>query len=118
AIAYAFRLGVGDTQRRVLCPDCCGDDAPLVAREVRDTDGDRERFGVPTDDGRAIICHECGERLDGCVFLRVDPAEIAVLRFALDHAVSSTSEAHAEDLAQLRALIARLEAAQKSRARR
>ena len=52
------------------------------------------------------------------IHLPVKPEEVAVLRFALDHAVSSTSEAHAEDLAQLRALIARLEAAEKKGARR
>ena len=45
------------------------------------------------------------------VHLRVKPDEIPVLRFALDHALSATSEAHATDRAQLAALIERLEAA-------
>lgn len=47
------------------------------------------------------------------VTLAVRSGEIAVLRFALDHALSSTSEAHAADRAQLAALIERLEAAQR-----
>ncbi len=50
--------------------------------------------------------------------LPVKPEEVAVLRFALDHALSSISEAHAEDRAQLRALIERLEGAEKKGARR
>jgi hypothetical protein len=45
------------------------------------------------------------------VTLAVQHEEVPVLRFALDHALSSISEAHAEDRAQLRALIERLEAA-------
>jgi len=47
------------------------------------------------------------------VLLRVQPDEVAVLRFALDHALSSTSEAHPQDRVQLQALIERLEAAKK-----
>jgi uncharacterized protein involved in exopolysaccharide biosynthesis len=43
--------------------------------------------------------------------LPVREDEVAVLRFALDHALSSISEAHPEDRAQLKALIERLEAA-------
>jgi len=43
--------------------------------------------------------------------LPIKPEEVAVLRYALDHALSSISEAHPDDRAQLQALIARLEAA-------
>jgi len=49
--------------------------------------------------------------------LPVEPEEVPVLRFALDHALSSISEAHPEDRAQLKALIERLEAAQQKGAR-
>jgi len=45
------------------------------------------------------------------IHLPVRRDEIAILRFALDHALSSISEAHAEDRAQIKALIERLEAA-------
>lgn len=45
------------------------------------------------------------------ITLLVQDDEIAVLRFALDHALSATSEAHASDRAQLAALIERLEVA-------
>ncbi len=45
------------------------------------------------------------------VTLAIQRDEVAVLRFALDHALSSISEAHAEDRAQLQALIRRLEEA-------
>jgi len=45
------------------------------------------------------------------VALTIHRDEVAVLRFALDHALSATSEAHATDRAQLAALIQRLEAA-------
>jgi len=45
------------------------------------------------------------------IALTVQRDEVAVLRFALDHALSATSEAHATDRAQLAALIQRLEAA-------
>lgn len=45
------------------------------------------------------------------ITLVVQDDEIAVLRFALDHALSATSEAHASERAQLAALIRRLEAA-------
>ena len=48
------------------------------------------------------------------VSLLVRPGEIPVLRFALDHALSSISEAHSEDRAKLQALIERLEAAEKA----
>ena len=44
------------------------------------------------------------------VTLIIQHDEVAVLRFALDHALSSTSAAHPKDLAQLEALIDRLEA--------
>ncbi len=44
------------------------------------------------------------------VTLAIQHDEVAVLRFALDHALASISEAHAEDRAQLQALIERLEA--------
>jgi len=47
------------------------------------------------------------------VLLHIKKDEVPVLRFALDHALSSISEAHAEDRAQLKALIDRLEAAAK-----
>ena len=47
------------------------------------------------------------------IHLPVKPEEVATLRFALDHALSSISEAHPEDRAQLKALVARLEAAKK-----
>ena len=109
AIAYAFRLGIGETHRKVLCLECCGGEPPTMAREVHDTDRDRARFGVPSDDQRVIVCHECGERLDGGVFLRVNASEIPVLRYALDHALSSISEAHPQDRAMLQALIEKLE---------
>ena len=46
------------------------------------------------------------------IVLMVLPEERFVLRFALDHALSSTSEAHPTDIAQLKALIARLEEAE------
>jgi hypothetical protein len=82
-----------------------------MAEEVYDTDAHRERFGVPSDDERVIVCHECGERLDASVFhLPIKPDEVAVLRFALDPALSSTSEAHPKNRAQLQALIERLDA--------
>jgi hypothetical protein len=42
------------------------------------------------------------------VTLAIQHDEVPVLRFALDHALSSISEAHAEDRAQLQALIRRL----------
>jgi len=45
------------------------------------------------------------------ITLAIKPEEVPVLRFALDNALSSISEAHPEDRAQLRALIERLEAA-------
>jgi len=45
--------------------------------------------------------------------LVIERDEVPVLRFALDHALSSISEAHAEDRAQLKALITRLEATQR-----
>ena len=48
---------------------------------------------------------------------RLNPEEVPVLRFALEHALSAISEAHAEDRAQLKALIERLEAAEKKGAR-
>ena len=47
------------------------------------------------------------------VTLIIQHDEVAVLRFALDHALSSTSEAHPKDRAQLLALIERLEATQR-----
>jgi len=47
------------------------------------------------------------------ITLPVKREEAALLRFALDHALSSISEAHAEDRAQLKALIERLETAEK-----
>ena len=47
------------------------------------------------------------------VTLIIHHDEVAVLRFALDHALSSTSEAHPKDRAQLLALIERLEATQR-----
>lgn len=47
------------------------------------------------------------------IHLPVRRDEIPVLRFALDHALSSISEAHAEDRAQLKALIERLEVTQR-----
>ena len=63
-IAYAFKRRHGP--HRVLCPACCGGDvAPSLALEVYDTDDDRSQFGCPSDDERVIVCHECGERLDG-----------------------------------------------------
>ena len=43
--------------------------------------------------------------------LPIKPEEVAVLRYALDHALSSISEAHPDDRAQLQALIEQLEAA-------
>lgn len=43
------------------------------------------------------------------ITLRVKPDEVPVLRYALDHALSSISEAHPEDRAQIKALIERLE---------
>jgi len=52
-----------------------------------------------------------GRRRETQVALAVRVDEIPVLRFALDHALSATSEAHATDRAQLAALIERLEAA-------
>ncbi len=109
-IAYAFKRRHG--AHRVLCLACCGEVSSL-ALEVHDTDDDRGQFGVPSDDERVVVCHECGERMDVGVLLRVLPEEIPVLRFALDAALSAISEAHAEDRAQLKALIERLEAAQK-----
>jgi len=51
-------------------------------------------------------------RARGIPFL-VKPEEVAVLRYALDHALASISEAHPEDRAQLKALIERLEKAEK-----
>jgi len=45
--------------------------------------------------------------------LSVKPEEVAVLRYALDHALASISEAHPEDRAQLKALIERLEKAER-----
>ena len=61
-IAYAFVRRHGP--HRVLCPACCGGEIPSLALEVHDCDEDRARFGVPHDDERVIVCHECGERLD------------------------------------------------------
>jgi hypothetical protein len=51
------------------------------------------------------------------VALTVKVDEIPMLRFALDHAKSSISDAHPEDHAQLDALIARLEEAERKVAR-
>lgn len=45
------------------------------------------------------------------VTLAIQHDEVPVLRFALDHALASISEAHAEDRAQLATLIRRLEEA-------
>ncbi len=109
-IAYAFKRRHGS--HRVLCLACSGSVSDL-SLEVYDTAGDRAQYGCPSDAGRVIVCHECGERMDGGVLLPVKPEEIPVLRFALEHALSSISEAHAEDRAQLAALIERLEGAQK-----
>jgi len=51
--------------------------------------------------------------------LQVFPEEVALLRFALHHALSSTSEAHPDERAVLMALIERLEgAARRSRGAR
>jgi len=47
------------------------------------------------------------------ITLKIKPEEVAVLRFALDHALSSISEAHPEDRALLLALVERLESAQR-----
>ena len=52
------------------------------------------------------------------ILLGVKPDEVALLRFALDHAQNSISEAHPDERAMLQALIDRLEAAQESAARR
>ncbi len=109
-IGYAFKRRHGP--HRVLCLACSCAVSDL-ALEVYDTDSDRAQYGCPSDAGRVIVCHECGERMDGGVLLRVMPEEVAVLRFALDHALSSISEAHAEDRVQLQTLIERLEATQK-----
>ena len=46
------------------------------------------------------------------VTLRINLDEVPMLRYALEHALSSISEAHQEDRAQLKAFIARLEKAQ------
>ncbi len=46
------------------------------------------------------------------VTLAIQRDEVPVLRFVLDHAPSSISEAHAEDRAQIRALIERPETAE------
>jgi len=110
-IAYAFKRRHGP--HRVLCLECSGAVSDL-ALEVYDTDADRARYGCPSDDERVIVCHECGERLDSGITLPIKEGEIPVLRFALDHALSATSEAHAEDRAQLQALIERLEMAKRS----
>ena len=58
-IAFAFKRRHGP--HRVLCLDCCGGEVPSLALEVHDTG----EFGCPCDDDRVIVCHECGERLDG-----------------------------------------------------
>jgi hypothetical protein len=60
-IGYAFKRRSGP--HRVLCLPCCGE-VPSLALEVYNTDDDRDRFGVPSDDAHVIVCHECGERLD------------------------------------------------------
>lgn len=57
---------------------------------------------------------EAGEDQVKEISLRVKPEEMAVLRFALDHALASISEAHPEDRAALQALIERLAAAEKA----
>lgn len=46
--------------------------------------------------------------------LPVEPDEVPVLTFALEHALWSISEAHPEDRAKLKALLERLEAAEKA----
>jgi hypothetical protein len=107
-IAYAMHLQPGESRRKILCLDCCGGEAPKSAREVFDTHRDRARFGVPSGE---VVCHKCGERLDGAALLRVYASETSVLRFALDHALASISEAHPDDRARLQALITRLEGA-------
>jgi hypothetical protein len=102
-IAYAFKRRSG---RHVVQCAACSQVEPAELN-VHDTDEHRTRYG----DGCAITCQTCGKRLDGDVELRIKPEEIPVLRYALEHALSSISEAHAEDRAQLRVLIERLEAA-------
>ena len=60
-IAHAFKRR--SSPHRVLCPECSGMVSDL-ALEIYDNDEDRAQFGVPSDDERVIVCHECGERLD------------------------------------------------------
>jgi hypothetical protein len=47
------------------------------------------------------------------ILLPVNPEEVPVLVFALEHALWAISEAHPKDRAQLQALIERLDAAEK-----
>jgi hypothetical protein len=54
-----------------------------------------------------------GSVMKNAIHFPVRRDELPILRFALDHALSSISEAHPEDRAQLKALIERLEAAEK-----
>jgi len=81
------------------------DASTLIARLIRQgwAKGIRRAAGQPVP------------KSEKAILLRVKRDEVAVLRFALDHAFSSTSEAHPQDRAQLKGLIERLEAAKGAR---
>lgn len=81
-----------------------GEDAStLIARLIRQ--------GWSKDIRRAV--GQPAPKSAKAILLRVKPDEDPVLRYALDHALASISDAHPEDRAALKALIARLESAEK-----
>jgi len=84
------------------------DASTLVARLIRQ--------GWAKDIRRAA--GQPAPKSEKAILLRVKLSEIPDLRFALDHGLESISEAHPDDRAVLKALIARLEAAARKEARR
>ena len=108
ACALMARLDLTADQARDLLDACIG---RHLADQRRDAESGKDLVERLLANRRwARDIRVAIHRPERDVTLIIHHDEVAVLRFALDHALSATSEAHATDRAQLAALIERLEA--------
>jgi len=109
AHALVAKLGLTPDQARDVLDARIG---RHMADQRRDREGGKDLVErLLTHGGWARDIRASIQKPDRQVTLAIRRDEVPVLRFALDHALSATSEAHATDRAQLAALIKRLEEA-------